>query len=308
MKKLLSYALATLMLVACTNSEKNLQKNAEKLCKFIPDPECLQKSEAYMTEDFYSVVEEMVSLPDFEPVVHQWEFYFVTADGTPVANSACEVLSVDLKDDTHAVATIRVSPQDADYEAEEHSLVMQKQDGKWLIADFDDTKQFCMNYIDNYNKELATRTAIGDYLTKEIGVNYLQGELCIPVVIIVAAEEIDSLSARVWGDYWVDWYNLSGDTLFTVSGGDHPGCFSITKQGEDLKVTAFEQTVDGSGNLESAKRIFGNHYDVYHNIQSNQDVREAFRREAIREYVKRNNLQVSCYKDFGWDTVQLFAE
>ncbi|MBR6904870.1 MAG: hypothetical protein IKN32_08485, partial [Bacteroidales bacterium] len=77
------------------------------------------------------------------------------------------------------------------------------------------------------------------------------------------------------------------------------------KEGDQYKVVSFEQTVDGAGNDASARRIFGPHYDIYQNIHSNQDVREAARKEQLREYVKQHNLNVKYYQDYGWPAVEL---
>jgi hypothetical protein len=173
------------------------------------------------------------------------------------------------------------------------------------MSDFDGHKQDCINYIANNRKEQALRDAISDYLIKEIGVQYRQGQFCIPTLMIVSAQEISTNQARVWGDFWIWWYNLEGDTLMTVSGGNHSGVMTVISQDGALKVTSFEQTVDGAGNDASARRIFGSHYDIYQNMHSNQDVREAVRREQLGEYVKSHNLKINYYKDFGWDAVKL---
>ena len=302
-------ALASMvLLLACSTSQQGLKKNATELFNHIPDVGNLEKCREYLTDDFYASVEEMVSLPDFTPVLHEWEQWFTAADGSTIADNACEVTGVELTDKTHAKATVLVHPSDSDYDAEEHTLLMEKIDGKWLLADFDDAKQSCTRYIDNYRKEESARKAISDYLVSEIGTRYLQGEICIPVIMIVAAEEVDATHARVWGDFWVDWYDVSGDTLKTVSGGNHSGCMSLSKDGDTLSVTAFEQTEDGAGNDSSARRIFGKHYDVYHSIHSNQDVRESVRKEAIRHYCASNGLDVKYYQDFGWPAVSLQPE
>jgi hypothetical protein len=154
-------------------------------------------------------------------------------------------------------------------------------------------------------KEVSVRDAISNYLVNEIGPNYLQGEICIPVIMIAATEENGQSPTRVWGDFWVDWYNREGDTLKTVSGGNHSGCMTIEVKDGKPVVTAFEQTVDGAGNEQSARRIFGKHYDAFHNIHSNQDVREAYRKEAIQNYCKSNGLDVRYYQDYGWPAVDI---
>lgn len=309
MKKIIILSIATLMLVACTNSEEQLRQRAAELCQYIPDHALLEKSKDYMTQDFYAVVDTMFNqLPAHEAMDHEWLYYFVTSNGGTIADF--EVVSVEQIDKTHAVATIIVRQKwedgsfDPTSDIEEHKLYMEKVEGKWLMADFDGRKQDCINYIANNRKEQALRDAISDYLVKEIGTQYSHGEICIPVLMIVAAEEVDSATAHVWGNHWIYWYNRSGDTLKTVSGGNHSGCMTIQRQGDALTVTAFEQTTDGAGFEASAKRIFGKHYEVFQNMQ-NADIREAVRKEQLQEYVKRNRLNIHYFQDYGWEAVAL---
>ena len=101
--------------------------------------------------------------------------------------------------------------------------------------------------------------AIEQYLVSEIGKNYAEAEYCVPLLRIVNKEEQEDGEILVWGDYCVFNYNLVGDTLKCVSGGNHPGLMHVCLADDNLHfvVTAFEQVEDGAGNLESAKRIFG---------------------------------------------------
>ncbi|MBR4917844.1 MAG: hypothetical protein IKZ52_01330 [Bacteroidales bacterium] len=310
MKKILTITLAALLLAACTDSEKQLQKRAAELCKYIPDHELLEQSKDYMTADFYAVLDTMFNqLPEFEAMDHEWLYYFVTGNGGTIADY--EVVGVEKTDKTHAVATIKVRQKwedgsfDETTDVEEHKLYMEKVNGQWLMSDFDGHKQDCIENIANSRKEQALRNAISDYLVKEIGLQYSPGELCIPVLMLVSTEEQNAQKALVWGDFWMFNYNLVGDTLKTVSGGNHSGSMTVQKQGDKLTVTSFEQTEDGAGNEASAKRIFGKHFDVYQNMHSNQDVREAVRKEQLKEYVKQHELNVRYYQDFGWDAVAL---
>ena len=80
---------------------------------------------------------------------------------------------------------------------------------------------------------------------------------------------------------------------------------TVTQQNGAFAIASFDQTVDGAGNEASARRIFRSHYDIYQNMHSNQDVREAVRREQLGEYVKSHNLNIHYYKDYGWDAVKL---
>ena len=239
---------------------------------------------------------------------HEWLYYFVTGNGGSIADY--EVTGIEQTDKTHAVATIKVRQKwedgsfDESSDVEEHKLYMEKVNGQWLMSDFDGHKQDCIRHIEINRKEQALRNAMCNYLTKNIGPHYLQGQLCIPTLMIVAEEERDK-ETRVWCDCWIDWYNVSGDTLKTVSGGNHSGCMIVRQNNGKPVVTAFEQTEDGAGNESSAKRIFGKHYEVYHNMHSNQDVREAVRKEQLQEYVHSHNLKIRYYQDYGWQAVEL---
>lgn len=310
MKKALVLLSAALMLAACGDSQQQLIKRAEKLCAYIPDHALLEKSKDYMTADFYALLDTMFyRLPSHEAMDHEWLYYFVTGNGGTIADYT--VVDVNQTDDTHAIATISVRQKwedgsfDPSIDIEEHKLYMEKVGRKWLMSDFDDHKQDCIRYIANNRKEQALRDAISDYLVKEIGPQYRHGEICIPTLMIVREEEMSEVRTMVWGDFWINWYNLSGDTLVTVSGGNHSGCMTLRKQKGKIWVTGFEQTVDGAGNDASARRIFGDFYDIYQNMHSNQDVRVAVRQEQLAEYAYRHELDIHYYNDYGWDAVGL---
>ena len=279
MKRLFPVLLVAVLISACSNNQTQLKKRALELCAYIPDHELLESSRGYMTEDFYAVLDTMFyRLPEHEAMDHEWLYYFVTGNGGTIADY--EVSSVEPTDATHAVAT-------------------------WLMSDFDEHKADCIRYIDNNRHEQALRDVISDYLVTEIGPQYAQGDLCVPVLMIVAEEDCETEIAWVWGDFWVYWYNISGDTLKTVSGGNHSGCMLICAGEPLFDVCAFEQTVDGAGNDQSAREIFGSHYDIYQNMHGNVNVREAARKEQLQYYVRRHNLPFRYYQDYGWPAVEL---
>ena len=335
---------AVLLLTACSSSEEQMKKRAGELCRYIPDHELLERSKDYMTEDFYALLDTMFyRLPEHEALDHEWLYYFVTGNGGTIADY--EVQSVEQTDANHAVATILVRQKWAECppdetggtasaeegDVEEHRLYMERVNGRWLMADFDEHKADCIRYIANNRKEQALRNAICDYLIREIGSQYAQGELCIPTLLIVSEDSLPSNEAcaqssnsacaqssnsacaqtsnsetlSVYGDFWIFWYNIAGDTLKTVSGGNHSGRMTVAMQDNRPVVTAFEQTVDGAGFTASAKRIFGNHYDIYRDMHANENVREAVRQEQLGEYIRRHNLPVHYYQDYGWPAVQL---
>lgn len=310
MRRILSYTLTLLLLASCGNNEEMLRERAAELCRYIPDHVLREESRPYMTEDFYAVLDTMFNrLPELEAMDHEWLHYFVTGNAGTIP--VYEVVSVEQTDRTHAQATIRVQQAWEDGsiaqedEAEEHLLCMEKVGGQWLMSDFDGHKADCIRHIALNRDEQAVRNAVSDYLVKEIGSGYLQGELCIPSLMMVAEDERESLPANVWGDFWIFWYNISGDTLVTVSGGNHSGRMTLNKKDGSYVVTEFEQTTDGAGYEASAKRIFGQHYDLYQYMHSNQDVSEAVRQEQLRQYISSKGLNVGYYKDFGWPAVKL---
>ena len=305
MRKVLFYTLLAVVLAACQKTQ-TLEERAAELCAYIPDHELLEKSRDYMTSDFYMVLDTMFyRLPQHEALDHEWLYYFVTGNGGTIADY--KVVTVEQTDKGHAVATISVRQVwedgsfDPESDIEEHILSMERVNGQWLMADFDDHKADCIRYIANNRKEQAVRQTISDYLLREIAPYYLQGELCVPSLLI--AHEEDSC---VWGDFWVFWYNISGDTLKTVSGGSHPGRMTLTYANNQPQVIDFERVEDGSRFMPTAKRIFGDYLDIFMNMHSNESVREAVRREQLSEYVQQNNLSVHYYQDFGWEAKELF--
>ena len=296
---------AVLLLAGCTNAEQRLRQRAEELCRYIPDHELHPEARDYMTADFYAVLDTMFhQLPEFEAMDHEWLYFFVTGNGGTIADY--EVAEVKQTDASHAEATINVRQQwedgsfDEETDIEQHVLSMERVDGRWLMSDFDGHKADCIRHIIVSRREQARRQAVSDYLIQEIGSLYLQGEWCIPALAFV--RETDTC---LWGDFRIYWYNSCGDTLLTVSGGNHAGMMTMTEENGQLRVTGFEQVEDGARFLTSAKRLFGEYYDIFQNINSNHEVCEAVRREQLGEYIRQHNLPFRYYKDYGWQAVEI---
>ena len=148
-------------------------------------------------------------------------------------------------------------------------------------------------------------SAIDRYLVEEIGKHYAQGEHCVPIHNVVAIDESNAEDILVWGDFWVFNYNQVGDTLKCVSGGNHPGLMHVRQTDNGFEVNSFDQVEDGSSNLQSAKRIFGDIYEAYQAINSNKEDREKLRAEGLATYVKKQGLSATTYEDYGWPAKQL---
>ena len=147
--------------------------------------------------------------------------------------------------------------------------------------------------------------AIDRYLTDSIGSQYAKGEHCVPIHSIVRVDERNTEDILVWGDFWVFNYNQSGDTLKCVSGGSHPGLMHIRQTEKGFEVTAFDQVEDGSRNLPTAKKIFGDKFDTFKTINSDEKNRERLRAEGLATYAKKNGLAVTLYQDYGWPAKKL---
>ena len=173
----------------------------------------------------------------------------------------------------------------------------------------DDTKQQSKEenkqVVDKKVDAVACDAAVADYLVNVIGKNYAEGELCIPSPFVVSADYGNPEDVKVWGDFWVFNYDLSGDTLKTVSGGNHPGLMHLKKTANGYEVTAFDQVEDGSRYLESAKRIFGDQYSSFQDISGNAEKREDVRRHFVADYVEKHNIAATMIQDYGWPAVEL---
>lgn len=143
------------------------------------------------------------------------------------------------------------------------------------------------------------------FLVDSLAKQYSQGEVSIPCVMVISTDSTSADDIKVWGDYWVFNYNVVGDTLKTVSGGNHPGLIHLKRSGDTYEVIDFEQVADGSNNLPSAKKIFGELFAEYQKVQSDGKQREQKRADAIASYVKTHDMHVKMYQDYGWDAVKL---
>lgn len=154
-------------------------------------------------------------------------------------------------------------------------------------------------------QEDTWQMAIDRYLVDSIAPGYSQGEMCIPFTQVVATDESAPDSVLVWGSYWVMNYNTSGDTLKSVSGGNHAGLMHVSHDGGHWRVTAFDAVGDGSRFQPTAKQIFGPNFDAFMKIISDEKTREMVRKEAIADYVKQRGLNVTLYQDFGWEPIPI---
>ena len=166
MKKIIVVAVAAMMAIivpsSCSHkpqasatadiSQQQLMERAAELCQYIPDHQLREGAQAYLTHDFFAVLDTMFNhLPEHEAMDHEWLYYFVTGNGGTIADY--EVASIDITDATHATATIKVRQKwedgsfDETTDIEEHQLMMELVDNQWLLADLDNHKADCIRHI-----------------------------------------------------------------------------------------------------------------------------------------------------------------
>ncbi len=148
------------------------------------------------------------------------------------------------------------------------------------------------------------------YLIDEFAGNYPDAAVCIPCPVIIAEDESDKSDIKVWGDFQIYKYDLNGEELDCTSGGSYPGCIHL-KSVDDSRgyvVEKMDLVGDGSDYEPTAKRIFGKHYDELVKSSADTEGREKLRAQIIADYVGENSLNITAYKDYGWDPVKLPPE
>ena len=146
------------------------------------------------------------------------------------------------------------------------------------------------------------------YVVDECGKWFEDGEVIIPCIQEVYLDDSNKDDILMYGDFEVYRYDLEGDTLMCRSGGSFPGVIHIKYDDGDYTVTKMEVLEDGSKSDQSAKKIFGKHYDECMKVISDEKLREKTRAQIIANYVAANNLDITQYQDYGWDPVKLPEE
>lgn len=151
----------------------------------------------------------------------------------------------------------------------------------------------------------AIEQSISDYLATEVAKDYDKADATIPTVYPVSTVVDANREATVYGDFWVENYDIKGDTLECVSGGHYPGVMHLTYSDGKYKVTKFDVVEDGEGYTASAKKLFGENYKTWAEYASDDSARAELRTKTIAEYVKAHDLDVTQYQDYGWEPVSL---
>ena len=134
-----------------------------------------------------------------------------------------------------------------------------------------------------------------------------EADVSIPTVSIVNVDYTNPDEIVVKGDFWIDNYNIEGDTLSCVSGGNFPGVMHISTA--DYTVTAFDPVADGADFDKSAQEPFGDDYDAFMEVYSDDGAHAELRKITVSDYVNLNGLdEIIQFQDFGQDPVELYKQ
>lgn len=152
MKKQLIAIVAALLTVGCsTNNKQQADEIAacvDSLFKYIPDHAMPQNAEKYYTKEYYNLLKKAWSVPPPVDGIGDEEFLYYFIEG----NDGCEgehkithtnttvndTIATDVFTYTHPSGTVNT-----------HKMTLAKQNGQWVIADFDSTKALLKTFINN---------------------------------------------------------------------------------------------------------------------------------------------------------------
>lgn len=137
------------------------------------------------------------------------------------------------------------------------------------------------------------------------------GSVSIPAPVILKTEEADETHLRVYGDFWVFNYVLSGRTLTCISGGEIPAVLTLEKSGDGWTVAGAEEAGDGEDYAADLIRFSQGDPELEEGFfaasDGDGDLVKNARHRWILDYVTANGLEAEAYQDYGWDPVPLTA-
>ena len=234
-------AIAALMftLTSCGNrSKKALETIVLDMCKYIPDHGLREDAKDNLTASYYDAYSGALdAIPYSDGMIGDEEFlyYFVSGqDGEPVFT----VNSVEKKGD-NLLAKITIQDNSA------HTVKLVKDGGRYLLDDFDDTKQQCLDYIKSHGKysgDWAEKTAervVASFTPAEDGYKVCigwreEGLAQYEIWEMTAVPDGNGGLAYKDGSYKIRRYEHQGDKVYkeeTVY-SDGTGSFRLNEEGE----------------------------------------------------------------------------
>ena len=229
-----------------------------------------------------------------------------TGDLDEVDGQLCGTLSAHADDGT---ATVGIDVMLTDMG---DSILLQKENGKEISFLPDATDYSDPNYLPmfSYDQVFADyeldplEAAAYDYLSFDYTNDYDVSNVIIPYVKIVDIDETNPKDVLLYGDYYAWEFKKEGDTLVAVSGGHCPGIIHLESSEEDGDVSySAIGVMDEAFTDEDTKTLFGKYYESYHEISSDEQIREPKIAQVIADYVAANDLDVIKYR-FGGEAAK----
>ena len=124
--------------------------------------------------------------------------------------------------------------------------------------------------------------------------------ICVPIVL--KADDSDPKDVKLWGEFYVEGFNLVKTSLLNVNGGSFGGVAHLdTTKGGPI-VTDFDFLEDGAGFDASLEELFGKEglKDAY--LEASNE-RDKYLAEALANYINTNGLYITQYQEYGWAPV-----
>ena len=145
----------------------------------------------------------------------------------------------------------------------------------------------------------AVKAALTEYVMSEFTPLEDDPDVTIPVVNVIAMDYSKDGETLVWGSFSVYNYELRGDTLVSISGGEYPGFARLKRTGDGYEVDSFEVIGEKTKNTAAVKKALGKHYNTFKKIEGDVALREKIRAKTIADYVHSHDLAITKYQATG---------
>ena len=127
----------------------------------------------------------------------------------------------------------------------------------------------------------------------------------IPYVNIVDVDDSDPEDVLVYGDYYLWEFEQIDDTLCAVSSSHIPGIIHMTQIGEGDVADYYGNSMDQGLTDDEVEELFGEYYEHYLTITSDDDAWRSGMATIIADYVKANSLSITKYQLDGDSALDL---
>ena len=141
--------------------------------------------------------------------------------------------------------------------------------------------------------------AVYNYLSFDAGDPVDPEHVLIPYAQIVDADDSDPEDILVYGDYYLWEFEKKDDTLAAVSSSHIPGVIHMRQIGEGDAALYEGFGMEQGLTDDETEKIFGQYYDHYLMLTSDEEARDSGIAYNIADYVKANSLPITKYQLVG---------